>query len=149
MARRTLLAVAVLALAGCVAAATKHVSAPAAPPMPHLPTKADRGEPRCPPHARTTVDFGACIGKELLGLDAQFDTAVAAFWPKLDATGKADFSRGQRSWSRYEHAECDAYEREYLGGTEMGIEHAACDVALTRARVVDIKGMLALYSQGV
>ena len=144
-----MLAVALVALTGCGSA--KHVAARQIPQRPSLRTTAGRDSVArfgCPAHPGTTIDFEACAVRDRLKLNTRFDAAVTALWPMLDAPGKREFARGQRSWNRFVKDECDVAYREYLGGTEAPVEAGWCYVSLTRARVKEVSGMLALYSQG-
>ena len=147
---------AVVALAGC-GTATARTSAPQTrqrshgPQRPSLPVRAPRYSVLqfgCPAHPRTDQQIEACEARERLGLNAQFDTAVTALWPMLDRTGKWDFAAAQKSWNQFASEECAVAAREFLGGSEMPIEGGQCLVNLTRKRVRDVTGMLALYCQG-
>ena len=144
--RLGLVAVVLLVAAGC--ASSHHDAVPQTPQRPSLPTKASPDSPPCPRHPKTTVDYEACAGRRGLELDANFDHAVAALWPRLDATGRREFADGQRAWNRYVAQECDVQRREYLGGSEAPVAAAYCEVALTRARVNEVAGTLAGYRQG-
>ena len=66
----------------------------------------------------------------------------------LDATSRREFASGQRVWLRYVRQDCDVQSREFLGGSEAPVEAGFCLVDLTRSRVKEAEGMVALYCQG-
>ena len=78
----------------------------------------------------------------------RFNTVVIALWPHLDQKAREDLYSGQRSWERYLNDECDIAYHQFFGGTEAPIAAGSCYVSLTRARVQELTGMLASYTQG-
>jgi len=145
-----LLALIVVALTGC-GTTSSRVSAPQPPQRPSLPTKPGGDSVAqfgCPRGQKTTIDIEACDVLARMKLNARFNETVAALWPRLDAKSKREFANGQRLWSRFVDDECDLAYRMFLGGTEAPVAAGWCSTRLTRARVKDVSGMLALYSQG-
>jgi uncharacterized protein YecT (DUF1311 family) len=118
------------------------------PTLRTTPTRDSVGRFRCPARQVSTVDIEACQVRQKLRLNARFNSVVTKLWPRLDATSKQDIARAQRSWNRFVHDECDVAYRAFLGGTIRGPIGGQCYVDLTRARVKEVSGMLALYSQG-
>lgn len=106
------------------------------------------GSPPCPRHQRTQLDFEMCAEQREVELNLRFDRLVAALWPILDATGRAEFARGQAGWAQYQKEECDVGAREFLGGSEAPLAGEECRVGLIRARVTEVSGMLTMYCQG-
>lgn len=143
--RAALLAVVAVALAGCGAATTRVSAGP--PQRPHLPAKRS-AHLVCHRNVGNDMAIGVCEILDRVRLNARFNATVAALWPKLDATGKREFARGQQSWRAFMAAECDVASREYLGGTASPVVAGACFVSMTRSRVNEVAGLLKLYGQG-
>jgi uncharacterized protein YecT (DUF1311 family) len=146
MRKLALVAFVVMVAVGC--GSTTLVSSHKPLPRPSLPTRPYPGSPPCRRHGEAPLDYAECAYRRTLVLNAKFNRAVRALWTKLDHTSRQEFARGQRAWNAYVARECDVARREFVGGSEAQVSVAYCEEGLTRARVKEVSGMLASYSQG-
>jgi uncharacterized protein YecT (DUF1311 family) len=102
----------------------------------------------CPRPQRTTIDIEDCLERHRLQLNAKFNKAVVALWPRLDSKSKRELAAGQRSWSRFALDECDIADREFRGGSIAPVVAGMCFVDVTRARVGEVTLLLDGYCVG-
>jgi len=90
-------------------------------------------------HSANQREWNICAGNEAAHSERRLDQLIAEISSRADSARRAQLQGVQEKWKAFRDSDCQWQANAFTGGSIQPAVYAECIVALTEARIADLK----------